>query len=107
LILLTHREPLGISIDGKPEETRLVVVANNAYVFEPPSIGAREALDEGLLHLYVVAGGIHERTGARFTVDAAAGRLEAAVDGEPEVLGTPVEFRIEPRALRVLVPPRR
>ena len=25
-------------------------------------------------------------------------------DGEPEVLPTPIEFRIEPRALRVLVP---
>jgi diacylglycerol kinase family enzyme len=37
-------------------------------------------------------------------VDAAAGRLEAAVDVEPDVLETPVEFRVEPRALRVLVP---
>jgi diacylglycerol kinase family enzyme len=30
--------------------------------------------------------------------------LEAAVDGEPDVLETPIEFRIQPRALRVLVP---
>jgi diacylglycerol kinase family enzyme len=37
-------------------------------------------------------------------VDAAAGRLEAAVDGEPDVLETPLEFRVEPYALRVLVP---
>jgi diacylglycerol kinase family enzyme len=45
-----------------------------------------------------------ERVGERFVVDAAAGRLEAAVDGEPDVLQTPIEFRIEPRVLRVLVP---
>ncbi|MGH3001485.1 MAG: diacylglycerol/lipid kinase family protein, partial [Gaiellaceae bacterium] len=29
-----------------------------------------------------------------------------AVDGEPEVLDTPIEFRIEPLALRLLVPRR-
>jgi hypothetical protein len=30
---------------------------------------------------------------------------EAAIDREPDVLETPVEFRVEPGALRVLVPP--
>jgi diacylglycerol kinase family enzyme len=103
-MVLTHREPLGIRIDGEPEETRLVLVANNSYVLEPPSLGARERLDEGLLHLYVLRGGIDERTGERFVIDAAAGRLDAAVDGEADVLETPIEFRIEPRALRLLVP---
>jgi diacylglycerol kinase family enzyme len=106
-IVLTRREPLGITIDGRPVETRLVLVANNAYVLELPSIGARERLDEGKLHLYVPDADPPEHTGERFRVDAAAGRLEAAVDGEPDVLETPVEFRIEPRALRVLVPPNR
>jgi diacylglycerol kinase family enzyme len=106
LLLLRHREPLGITIDGEQEETRVALVANNAYVLEPPTIGARERLDEGLLHLYVVRVGVEERTGTRFVVDAAAGRLAAAVDGEPDMLETPIEFRIEPRALRVLVPPR-
>jgi hypothetical protein len=78
-----------------------VLVANNAYALELPSLGARERLDEGQLHLYVPG---DERVAARFVIDAAAGRLEAAVDGEPDVLQTPIEFRIEPRALRVLVP---
>jgi diacylglycerol kinase family enzyme len=99
--LLTHRQPLGITIDGEPVETTVVLVANNAYALDLPSIGARERLDEGKLHLYVPA---DERVGERFVVDAAAGRLEAAVDGEPDVLRTPIEFRVEPRALRVLVP---
>jgi diacylglycerol kinase family enzyme len=104
VIVLTQREPLGITIDGRPVESRLVLVANNAYVLDLPSLGARERLDEGKLHVYVPEGDPPERTGERFVVDAAAGRLEAAVDGEPDVLETPVEFRIEPRALRVLLP---
>jgi diacylglycerol kinase family enzyme len=99
--LLVHREPLGITIDGEEVETRLVLVANNAYVLDLPSLGERERLDEGKLHLYVPG---DERSGERFVVDAAAGRLEAAVDGEPDALRTPIEFRIEPRALRVLIP---
>jgi diacylglycerol kinase family enzyme len=104
-ILLTHRHPLGITVDGEAIESRLVLVANNAYVLELPSLGERERLDEGKLHLYSPDAEPSERVGERFVVDAAAGRLEAAVDGEPDVLETPTEFRVEPRALRVLVPP--
>jgi diacylglycerol kinase family enzyme len=100
--VLTHRAPLGITIDGEPVETRILLVANNAYRIDFPTIGAREQLDEGKLHLYIP--GDEERAGDRFVVDAGAGRLEAAVDGEPDVLRTPIEFRIEPGALRVLVP---
>jgi diacylglycerol kinase family enzyme len=100
-IVLTHREPLGITIDGEPVESRIVLVANNAYALDFPSVGERERLDEGKLHLYVPG---DERVGEKFVIDAAAGRLEAAVDGEPDVLQTPISFRVEPRALRVLVP---
>jgi diacylglycerol kinase family enzyme len=99
--LLTHRGQLGITIDGQAVETRIALVANNAYSIDFPTVGARERLDEGKLHLYLPG---DERAGERFVVDAAAGRLEAAVDGEPDLLETPIEFRIEPRALRVLVP---
>ena len=45
-----------------------------------------------------------ERTGERFEIDSGAGWLRAAIDGEPERLDTPIEFTIEPQALRVLVP---
>ncbi|MGZ8706558.1 MAG: hypothetical protein ACXW0R_04150, partial [Gaiellaceae bacterium] len=103
-ILLTHRQPLGITIDGDAVESRLVLVANNAYAVELPSLGERERLDEGKLHLYTPGTDPPERVGERFVVAAAARRLEAAIDGEPEVLETPVEFRVEPGALRVLVP---
>jgi diacylglycerol kinase family enzyme len=104
-ILLTHRQSLGITIDGDAIEARLVLVANNAYVLEPPSLGERERLDEGKLHLYSPGAEPPERVGERFVVDAAEHRLEAAIDGEPDVLQTPMEFRVEPGALRVLVPP--
>ena len=103
-ILLTHRQPLGITIDGEAVETPLVLVANNAYTLDPPSLGERRRLDEGALHVYSLRAEPAERIGAQFVVDAAAGRLEAAVDGEPDMLETPLEFRVEPRALRVLVP---
>jgi diacylglycerol kinase family enzyme len=73
------------------------------------SIGERERLDEGLLHLYAGSGILRsswaERSGDRFTVDARAGALRAAIDGEPAPLETPLEFEIAPLALRVLVPP--
>jgi diacylglycerol kinase family enzyme len=105
-IVVTHREPLGITIDGKPTETRLVLVTNNAYDTNLPTIGRRERLDEGLLHLYAAGAEPGERVAERFVVDARLGRLEAAIDGEPDVLRVPLEFRIEPRALRVLVPAR-
>ena len=106
-ILLTHRQPLGISIDGVPVESRLVLAANNAYVLELPSLGERKRLDEGKLYLYCPDAEPSERSGERFVVDAAEHRLEAAIDGEPDVVSTPVEFRIEPQALRALVPPER
>jgi diacylglycerol kinase family enzyme len=102
VIVLTHRDPLGITIDGEPVESRIVLVANNAYVLDFPTVGARERLDEGVLHLYMPG---DERVADRFVVDAAAGSIQAAIDGEPDVLTTPIEFRVEPRALRVLVPP--
>jgi diacylglycerol kinase family enzyme len=107
-ILATHRDPLGITVDGEPITARVVLVSNNAYELGVLSIGERERLDEGLLHLYAPLGVLRssweERSGARFTIEAAAGRLHAAVDGEPEALDTPIEFTIEPRALRVLLP---
>lgn len=108
-MLLTRPGSLGVSIDGRPVEARVVLVANNDYKLDLFSVGVRERLDEGLLHLYVTAGWFpttwEERTGGHFAVDAQAGRLRAAVDGEPEELATPLRFEIDAAALRVLLPP--
>ena len=107
-IVASHREPVDITVDGEPIEARVVLVSNNAYTLDVLSIGERARLDEGHLHLYAPRGlmrtGWEERERERFTIDARLGRLRAAVDGEPELLDTPIEFRVEPGALRVLVP---
>jgi diacylglycerol kinase family enzyme len=109
LIALRHRSPTGLLVDGELVGARVLLVSNNAYELDLLSVGERERLDEGLLHLYAGSGIVRsnwtERSGERFVVDVAAGHLAAALDGEPENLETPLEFRIEPRALRVLVPP--
>lgn len=106
----THRELPRITVDGAPVHARIVLVANNAYDLDLLSIGRRERLDEGLLHLYVAASVVgtewQARAGEGFTIDAAGERIDAAVDGEPDSLAAPIEFCIEPRALRVLVPRR-
>ncbi len=105
----TRREPIGITIDGEPVEAPVVLVANNSYSLEMLSIGERERLDECLLHVYAPAGLLRrdwvERRGTSFTIDAAAGQLEAAVDGEPDVLETPLYFSVEPGALLARLPP--
>jgi diacylglycerol kinase family enzyme len=129
LIVLTHRKPLGITIDGEPVETRLLLVANNAYALDLPSVGERERLDEGLLHAYVIeavsrralmglllraavgdveeAEGLVEWAARHLRVDLPNHRIHAAIDGEPAVLDAPLELELDARALRVLVPPAR
>jgi diacylglycerol kinase family enzyme len=105
---LRRRPEIWASIDGEPVKARIVLVANNAYELSLFSIGERARLDEGRLHLYAAKGWLpsawDERSGERFTIDAQAGKLQAAVDGEPVELETPLELSIEPAALRVLVP---
>jgi diacylglycerol kinase family enzyme len=106
---VTDRQEVIVSVDGERVVAPVVLVANNHYQLDFLSLGERERLDDGLLHLYAPSGLMpstwEERTGTRFTIDAASHRLRAAVDGEPAELETPIEFRIEPGALRVLVPP--
>jgi diacylglycerol kinase family enzyme len=109
VIALRHFSTRNLSVDGEPMHVRVLLVSNNAYKLELLSIGERERLDEGLLYLYAGNGILRaswkERSGERFTVDARAGALPAAIDGEPERLETPLEFELAPLALRVLVPP--
>ena len=107
-LTLTKREPLGLTIDGEPVEASVALVSNNDYKLELLSIGERERLDEGKLHFYVATGWRfsewEERACTSLTIDAARHRIEAAVDGEPAEFETPLEFTIDPLALRVLLP---
>jgi diacylglycerol kinase family enzyme len=109
LIALRHVSAGGLLVNGEPVRARVVLVANNGYTLDLLSVGERERLDGGLLHLYVATGILRahwsERSGERFEVTTRRASLRAAIDGEPARLQSPIEFTIEPRALRVLVPP--
>jgi diacylglycerol kinase family enzyme len=125
------RRPLELSfdVDGRREQHRafVVLVGNNDYRIESlGDLGERERLDEGLLHAYVIeaasrrallglllhaAAGQAQRaeelvewTAPRLSVASRHPRVHAAIDGEPVVLDSPLEFEVRPRALRVLVP---
>jgi diacylglycerol kinase family enzyme len=109
VLTITNRESVGLVVDGQPVGARLAVVSNNDYRLELLSLGERERLDEGRLHLYLASGwrfsDWDERACTTLTLDAARHRIKAAVDGEPMAFETPLEFSIDPLALRVLVPP--
>jgi diacylglycerol kinase family enzyme len=110
-VLLRRPSGLGVTVDGRNVHARVVVVSNNHYKLDALSLGERDRLDEGALYLYIAHGWLpstwEEQSGRAFTVDARAGRLDAAIDGEATVLETPLRLEIEPRALRVLRPESR
>jgi diacylglycerol kinase family enzyme len=105
-----EREALRLDIDGSPMVARVVVVANNAYELDLFSLGARSSLSDGVLCLYTANGWLpsawETRRGRRFRIGARRREIEAAIDGEPVRLRPPLEFALEPQALRVLVPQR-
>jgi diacylglycerol kinase family enzyme len=109
LTLKDRRRRQRFTIDGEHVRARLVLVANNDYSLDLLSLGERERLDEGLLHLYVPHGlrriTWDERTCTGLEIGSPLPRLRTAIDGEPVELESPLHFRIEPGALRVLVPP--
>ena len=125
------RRPLDLSfeVDGRRARHSALValVGNNDYELGTlAEMGVRARLDEGLLHAYVVeaatrrtllallaravAGRIGDASGwtewaaPSFQIESKRRRIHAAVDGEPVVLESPLEFESRPRALRVLVP---
>jgi diacylglycerol kinase family enzyme len=108
LAVARHRHRLRARLDGEELVARVLLVGNNHYDLSVFTLGERERIDTGELHLFA-AGGIlptawEERSGRRFTIDLPGGRVRAAVDGEPVVLETPLKLESLPGALRVLVP---
>jgi diacylglycerol kinase family enzyme len=108
LVAREHRGPDQFVLDGELVAARVVLVACNAYTLDLFSIGERERLDEALLHVYVPQGFRRvewaDRSCTSLTLEASSPSLRAAIDGEPARLVSPVGFRIDPGALRVLVP---
>lgn len=130
LALLRQSRLLRLRLDIGEEmrdcRSPFVFIGNNEYSMEGFDIGTRERLDAGRLSVYTT-----QRCTARglfgLAVRALAGRLRqaddfaavsavcvrvesthrrllVATDGEVNAMDTPLEFRITPRALRVLVP---
>ncbi|MFJ3046630.1 diacylglycerol/lipid kinase family protein [Herbaspirillum chlorophenolicum] len=108
--------------------TPLVFIGNNEYLMSGLDIGKRSSLMEGKLSLYVC-----HRTGRlgllRLAVNALFGRLHeahdfdaltahdiliethkkrmlVATDGEVTIMQTPLQYRIRPASLEVIVPDR-
>jgi len=95
-------------VDGQPLRASAVLVANNEYRVDLFSIGARERVDEGVLTIYAAHGLRRlrwtERKTASVKIETRRDPTHAAIDGEPALLDSPLELRIEPGALRLLVP---
>ncbi len=104
-----ERHGLHARVDDRPIETWVIFVGNNAYELDLFNVGERERLDEGVLHLYTLEGWLptawNDMKGRSFTVETPASKMEAAIDGEPVELDSPLGFEVRPRALRVLLPP--
>jgi diacylglycerol kinase family enzyme len=103
-----HRGKDQFVIDGTLVAARVVLVACNAYSLNLFSIGERDSMDDGRLHLYVPHGFRRvtwdERSCTNLTIETPTASVRAAIDGEPARLPAPFSFHVEPQALRVLVP---
>lgn len=117
-----------IDADGNTCEsaTPFVFVGNNRYVLDSLEFGSRRRLDEGVLSVYLLTGtgrlemlrlaacavtgrlrearGFESLMARRVTIRSRRRRLLVAADGEAAFQTAPLEYRIRPRALRVLVP---
>jgi diacylglycerol kinase family enzyme len=119
---------LRLELDGRVHECRapFVFVGNNDYALEGFQIGTRPRLDAGKLTVYTTrcstAGGLvglalramigqlrqaddfMEGAVRSLRVESPRRQLLVAVDGEVKAMDTPLEFRIRPRSLQVMVP---
>ena len=130
-LLSREAEPFDLQFtapDGAEIESSFVVqVSNNPYVWTPSSeFAQRSTMDSGKLGVFAVNAGngreaaeivrrvltgaqrhdeyFHEFIAESFEVRSRSGKAFAGVDGEAVELETPLEFRIHPRGLRMLVP---
>ena len=117
-----------IEVDGKSltRRTPFVFIGNNVYTMEGFEIGERVALDRGQLSLYLTnrigrfgllrlavmallrrldQASDFDMLGTRgFVVKTRHRMLRVATDGEVTAMAPPLQYRVRPGALRVLVP---
>jgi diacylglycerol kinase family enzyme len=106
--LARERHRLRVALDGETLRARILLIGNNAYDLDLFTLGERESLATGELHLYAADGWLPttwvERAAARFRLELDAPHVTAAADGEPLALSSPLAFECQAQALRVLVP---
>ena len=106
-LLRFRRSPLKLVVDGEERSVLILLVGNNEY----DGRGSRDRLDAGTLSAYLLERGpllrLHHdnRAGTSFEVQARSPRVQAAIDGEPVELESPLEFELLSRALRVKIVP--
>jgi len=109
--LARERRRLRARLDGETVIARILLVANNAYEISLYTLGERNSLEEGRLHLYAADGWLPtrwtERSGSSFQLELDRDESIAAADGEPLTLRSPLELECLPGALRLLLPPQR
>ncbi len=130
-LAVLHRSPLmqlRLELEDRVHDCRapFVFVGNNDYALEGFQIGTRARLDAGHLNVYTTRGctarglvGLALRalfgrlrqaddflqsSVRSLRVESRRRRLLVAIDGEVQVMETPLEFRIRPRSLHVMVP---
>jgi diacylglycerol kinase family enzyme len=130
-LAVLHRSPLvelRLELEDRVHDCRapFVFVGNNDYALEGFEIGTRARLDAGMLKVYTTrrctAGGLlglalraifgrlrqaddfMESTVRSLRVESRRRMLLVAIDGEVRVMEAPLEFRIRPRSLQVVVP---
>jgi diacylglycerol kinase family enzyme len=111
LAVARHRHQLQARVNGQELDARVMLVGNNRYELTLFTLGERERLDEGVLHLWAAAGVLptawEEQTAQRFRIELPKPHVQAAIDGEPVQLEPPLEFESLPQALRVVLPDKR
>ncbi|MBB5393343.1 MULTISPECIES: diacylglycerol kinase family protein [unclassified Herbaspirillum] len=108
--------------------TPLVFIGNNEYLMRGLDIGKRSSLMDGKLSLYVchrtgrlgllrlavnaLFGRLHEAhdfdvlTASEILIETHKKRMLVATDGEVTIMQTPLQYRIRPASLEVIVPDR-
>jgi diacylglycerol kinase family enzyme len=128
--MLRHfpRRRLALSAEGwtRPYRTPCLFIGNNEYGMDFFTLGRRQRLDGAELYVYVVkqrrplgffwmvcrmvfgrssqARDIERFRLSEVTVRSKTSRLPVALDGEVEIMHTPLHYRSRPGALRVIVP---
>jgi diacylglycerol kinase family enzyme len=105
-----HRHRLRARVNGEELAARVLLIGNNRYEIDLFTLGERERLDAGELHLWAAAGRLplawEERAASAFRIELGPTRIRAAIDGEPALLESPLELESLPGALRLLLPGR-